>query len=216
MVKRHFCSAAASILVVSLLIPTSARAWGSVKMYTDESYTKKIKRKKLDCKIHANKTRSLTLGFKLGGALIAKVGPEVSFAKTTQIRWNGLSQEIIRRYEELCDQHNKGHLTVAEFNRRHEKLEEFFEKAKDLKGEIQDNVFSRADKAFDDLDREAAKHSGAGFSEELQEKIRGYDKAVDDLAGEVDEAFGIVREEGDSSEGDPEAASGEEEPPAGE
>lgn len=176
------------MLVLALnLSPAHA---GKVTMFTDETRTTKIKREKLDCKIHKNKKSSLTLGFKMNVAFAAKVGPEVTFGRDTGIQWNGMSQELIRRYEELCDAHNKGHLTVAEYDRRYEKLDGYFERAADLKQQIEENVFQRADKAFDDLDAEAAKYNSDGtpkadIKTEMKAKIKKYSSDIASLADEV-------------------------------
>ena len=179
-----------TFLIAALFLAGTVAHAAKVTMFTDETRKVKIKREKLDCKIHKNKTKSLTLGFKMGVAFAAKVGPEVTFGRKTEIQWNETSQELIRRYEELCDMHNKGHLTVAKFDERYEKLDETFGKAVKLKQAIQENVFARADKAFDDLDAEAARHGGAAgkdLKSEIKGKIQGYTQDVDDLAKEVDE-----------------------------
>ncbi|MBI5881950.1 MAG: hypothetical protein HZB91_02465 [Elusimicrobia bacterium] len=162
-------------------------AWaGKVTMCVDDACTQKVKRGMLDCRIHDTKKRSLSLGFKMDVALVAKVGPEITWGRQTGIQWNGMSQQLISRYKILCDQHNKGHLSVAEFDRRNEKLEGLYEKAVELKAEIEQNIYQRADKAFDDLDREAAKYSGGdALKEELKGKISKYSSDISSLAEEV-------------------------------
>ncbi len=184
------------IFAALLIAPALPARAGKVKMCLDEACTKEVKREKLDCTIHKNKRRGLTLGFKLSAAFLVKVGPEVSFARNTEIQWNGLSQEIIRRYEELCDMHNSGHLSVAVFNQRYEKLESFYERTKELKQEIQSNVIARAKKAFDDLDIEASKYNSDGtlrtdwvdpkikIRDEMKGKIQKYSQDIDVLAKE--------------------------------
>ncbi|MFA6317404.1 MAG: hypothetical protein WC943_08295 [Elusimicrobiota bacterium] len=158
-----------------------------VSMCVDDECTKKVKRQKLDCKVHDTKKKSLSLGFKMSVAFAAKVGPEVTWGRQTGVEWNGMSQQLISRYKVLCDMHNKGHLSVAEFDRRYEKLDGLYEKAVELKAEIEQNVYQRADKAFDDLDREAAKYSGGGDSlkDEMKGKINKYSSDISSLAGEV-------------------------------
>ncbi|MBI4677862.1 MAG: hypothetical protein HY748_09800 [Elusimicrobia bacterium] len=166
----------------------SSPAWAAkVTMYTDDTHTQKIKRQKLDCRVHDNKKKSLTLGFKMSVAFAAKVGPEVTWGRETGIRWNSMSQELISRYKVLCDMHNKGHLTLAEFNRKYEKLEGMYEKAVELKAEIEENVYQRAEKAFDDLDREGEKIRGGGadFKAEMKEKIKRYSGDIASLSDEV-------------------------------
>ena len=175
------------LLIFALLVqavPVHAKKY--VKMFTDDRHTAQVKREQLDCKIHKNKKKSLTLGFKFSVAFAAKAGPEVTFGRSTEIQWNDMSQELIRRYEELCDFHNKGHLTVEEFDRRYAKLDEQFGKAVKLKEAIREDVFARADKAFDDLAEEEAKLAGrAGVREEIKEKIQTYSAKVEELNKEV-------------------------------
>lgn len=83
--------------------------------------------------------------------------------------------------------HNKGHLSVAVFNTRYDKLESYFEKAKDIKEEIEETVAGRSAKAFDDLDEEARKHSGGGSDPSVvKEKIRKITSDVDQLSKDVE------------------------------
>lgn len=175
------------LLIAALLsqaVPLHARKY--VTMFVDDRHVQQVKREQLDCSIHKNKKKSLSLGFKFSVAFAAKVGPEVTFGRSTEIQWNDMSQELIRRYEELCDFHNKGHLTVAEFDRRYARLDEQMEKAVKLKKAIRQDVFAHAEKAFDDLEEEEAKLAGrAGFKDKMKEKIQTYAAKVDDLNKEV-------------------------------
>jgi hypothetical protein len=177
----------AILLTAGFLFCAAPAFAGKVAMYTDESYSKKIKREKLDCTIHKNKKRALTFGFKLSVAFAAKAGPEVTFGRSTEINWNRMSQELIRRYEELCDMHNKSHLTVVEFDRRYKELDKYYDKAKDLKEEIEDTVAARSAKQFADLDREARKHSQPDEDESLtpRAKVDRISKDVESLSGEI-------------------------------
>jgi hypothetical protein len=175
------------ILALSLLFLGGLAHAGKVEMCWDDSCSKKVKREKLDCTIHKNKKRSLTFGFKLGIAFAAKAGPEVSFGKSAEINWNRMSQDLIRRYEELCDFHNKGHLSVADFDRRYKDLDLYYEKAKDLKVEIEDTVAGRAQKQFADLDAEARKHSGAGDDDSPKDKVERIKGDLDQLSKDVAE-----------------------------
>lgn len=190
-------------LLILAALPAQA---GKVKMCLDDACSKQVKREKLDCTIHKNKHRFLKVGFKMSVAFAAKAGPEVTFGRSTEINWGKMSQELIRRYEELCDFHNKGHLSVSEFNRRHEKLESYFEKAKDLKEEIEETVAGRAAKAFDDLDAEARKHSGGGSEvAAVKEKIKKLTSDVDELSKDVSAVEGEGKE---SSAGSPSGRDG--------
>ena len=173
-----------TILVLVVLFAASPLMAGKVEMCVDDACTAKIKREKLDCSIHKNKKKSLTFSFKATLAFALTVGPEVTFGRSTEINWNRMSQELIRRYEELCDMHNKGLLSVAEFNRKYDKLEEYFDKAKDLKDEMQeveDTVAGHADKAFKELDAENSRISGL----EVQEKLNKLNVEVDVLSKQV-------------------------------
>ncbi|MBI3552865.1 MAG: hypothetical protein HY077_10135 [Elusimicrobia bacterium] len=173
------------VALAFLLAACPVRA-GKVEMCVDEACTSRVKRQKLDCSIHKNKSKSLTFGFKLSAAFVASVGPEVSFGRRAEINWNAMSQELIRRYEELCDMHNKGLMCVAKFNERYDKLESYYEKAKDIKVEIEDTVETRAKKEFDDLDAEARKHSGQPLDvPQAKEKVSKINGAVDDLAKQL-------------------------------
>ncbi|MBI5623330.1 MAG: hypothetical protein HY924_06090 [Elusimicrobia bacterium] len=176
------------IAMLALALNASPSWAGKVTMCVDDACAKKIKREKLDCRIHDTKKKSLSLGFKMSVAFAAKVGPEVTWGRQTGVQWNGMSQQLISRYKVLCDMHNKSHLSVAEFDRRYEKLEGLYEKAVELKAEIEENVYQRAEKAFDDLDREAAKYSGGGdatLKDELKGKISKYSSDIETLAEEV-------------------------------
>jgi len=152
---------------------------GSVKMYTDSTYTKKVKRKKLKCDIHREKKKSLTFGFKLSIPFLLSVGPEIKFGKSSEIKWNDNIQEIIRRYEELCDHHNKGLLTIAEFNARYKDLENFYEKTFKLKQQISELVEKHADKAFQELDSESGRRKAA---ETVTKDINKFSTEIEGLA----------------------------------
>lgn len=154
-----------------------------VTMYTDDSYSRKVKRRKLDCKIHRGKSKSLSLGFKLGIPFLLNVGPEVKFGSKADVDWNETSQELIRRYEELCDMHNKGLLTVSEFNSRYKDLEAFYDKVLNLKKEIIELVQSRADKAFDELDKEVGKEKEI---EQVKKKVEGLSINIGSISKEVE------------------------------
>jgi len=186
-----------AILVLSLFIAVSpaARA-GKVEMCTDDACSSKVKREKLDCAIHKNKSKSLKFGFKLSTAFSASVGPEVTFGRTSEISWNGMSQELIRRYEVLCDMHNKSLVNLAQFNRRYDKLEAYFEKAKDIKEDVENTVDSRADKAHSELEAASAAHGGrAQAVAQGKAKVDKISAEIEGLAKEVavpDEAVAIV------------------------
>lgn len=154
-----------------------------VTMYTDDSYSRKVKRRKLDCKIHRGKSKSLSLGFKLGIPFLINVGPEVKFGSKADVDWNETSQELIRRYEELCDMHNKGLLTVSEFNSRYKDLEAFYDKVLNLKKEIIELVQSRAEKAFDELDKEAGKEKEI---EQVKKKVERLTINIGSISKEVE------------------------------
>lgn len=174
----------AALLLILAVSPARA---GKVEMCVDEACTNKVWREKLDCQVHKNKKKSLTFGFKLSVAFVASVGPEATFGRNAEINWNRMSQELIRRYEELCDFHNKGLYSVAEFNRRYDKLQEYYDKAKDIKAEVEDSVGTRAKKAFDDLDKEAKKHSGEGDLASALTKVSTINKEISDLGKDVKE-----------------------------
>ena len=95
----------AALVLIFAVSPVHA---SKVSMCADDACTTKVKRQKLDCQVHKNKKKSLTFGFKLSVAFAAKVGPEATFGRSSEINWNKMSQDLIRRYEELCDFHNKG------------------------------------------------------------------------------------------------------------
>lgn len=178
----------ASVLAL-LLVVSPVHAKKTVELCTDDSCAVKVTHEKLDCAIHKNKKKALSFGFKLSVAFAAKAGPEVTFGRSAEINWNSMSQELIRRYEELCDMHNKGLFTVAKFNDRYEKLESYFEKAKDLKVEIEDTVQARADKAFSDLDKESEAHAGSTV-EKAKEKVSQISNQVESLAKELKDLDG--------------------------
>ena len=122
------------LVAISLVWVTPfARAGKYVQMYKDETYTTKVKRKKLDCNIHQEKKKGLSLGFKVNVAYLVTAGPEISFTEETKMHWNDSCQELIRRYEELCDEHNQGNLTLAEFERRRKELDNYYERMIKLK-----------------------------------------------------------------------------------
>lgn len=176
------------LIAMLALALNAGPAWaGKVTMFTDDTHTTKIKREKLDCKVHDTKKSSLSLGFKMSVAFAAKVGPEVTWSKQTGIQWNGMSQDIILKYKVLCDMHNKGHLTVAQFDQRYEKLEGLFDKAVELKAAIEEDVYKRSEKAFDDLEREEARMRGEGgdLKSEIKDKIKKYSGDIAALADEV-------------------------------
>jgi hypothetical protein len=172
-----------NICVIALCAAPFAQAGKWVTMYTDDTYTKKIKRQKLDCKIHRNKKRSLTLGFKIGIPFV-RIGPEIEIGSSMTMRWNQISQECIRRYEEMCDEHNKGNLTVAEFNTRRKDLDEYYERMLRLKIEIGQLVEKRAQLAFDELDKEEKKRNQDEIGEEakkLHAEISSISKEFEDM-----------------------------------
>lgn len=174
---------AASALM--LLAPVLLHA-GKVKMCADETCVVTVKREKLDCLIHRNKSKTLVLGFKMGVGFGAGVGPEVGFSRKAEMRWNRMSQELIRRYEELCDMHNKGLFSVAEFQKRYDRLDEHYEKAKALKAEVEDTTQDRAGKAFDDLDRETRRHqTQEGDAAKVKERIQKLTGDMDTLYQDV-------------------------------
>lgn len=157
---------------------------GKVKMYADETYSKQVKRPKLDCKLYRDKVSSLTVGFKLNIPFILSVGPEIKFGGETQMKWNDTQQEIIRRYEKMCELHNKGLLTVAEFNRREKELDDFYAKAIKLKEEIATLVQERADKAFVELEQESEKRKAA---EAIAQEVKALSERVETLSKEASE-----------------------------
>jgi uncharacterized coiled-coil DUF342 family protein len=143
-----------------------------------------VKRKKLDCNIHQEKKKGLSLGFKVNVAYLVTAGPEISFTEETKMHWNDSCQELIRRYEELCDEHNQGNLTLAEFERRRKELDNYYERMIKLKQEIQDRVEKGADRAFEELDQESQKRAKA---EALGKEIKELSSKVDQLAKELKE-----------------------------
>ena len=172
----------AALVLIFAVSPVHA---SKVSMCADDACTTKVKRQKLDCQVHKNKKKSLTFGFKLSVAFAAKVGPEATFGRSSEINWNKMSQDLIRRYEELCDFHNKGLYSVTEFNRRYDKLEEYYDKAKDLKNQVEETVGARAQKEFDDLDKEARKHAGDPDLAAAMAKVSSLNKDIADLGTSV-------------------------------
>ncbi len=181
------------ICLITLCVTRFADAGKWVTMYTDDTYAKKIRRQKLDCKIHRNKKRALTLGFKIAIPFVISVGPEVKIGSAMEMRWNQMSQELIRRYEEMCDEHNKGNLTVAEFNERRKDLDEYYERVLKLKIEISQLVEKRADKAFDELDREAEKRNQT----EVVARARKLQTEVDSIATEFEQMPALGKAKGE-------------------
>lgn len=178
---------AASTLL--LLAPAALHA-GKIKMCADETCAVTVKREKLDCQIHRNKSKTLVLGFKMGVGFGAGVGPEIGFSRKSEMRWNRMSQELIRRYEELCDMHNKSLLCVTEFQKRYDRLDEYYEKAKVIKAEVEDTTQDRAGKAFDELDRETRKHQdgdAAKVKERIQKLTVDMDTLYQDVVGPEEE-----------------------------
>lgn len=176
-----------SLIGLLVILAVSAAQAAKVTMFTDNTYTTKVKRQKLDCSIHKNKTKALTLGFKMSVAFVAKAGPEVSFGKQTSINWNAMSQKLILRYEELCDHHNKGLLTVADFDKKYAKLEEYFDKAVDLKEDITDTLAYREDKLFKEMDAEAEKiRAEESQTAVIKERVTKLSDEVNELAKEVE------------------------------
>lgn len=184
-----------SLIGLILVLAASAAQAAKVTMFTDNTYTTKVKRQKLDCSIHKNKTKALTLGFKMSVAFVAKAGPEVGFAKQTSINWNAMSQKLILRYEELCDHHNKGLLTVADFDKKYAKLEEYFDKAVDLKEDITDTLAYREDKLFKEMDAEAEKiRNEESQTTAVKERVTKLSDEVNELAKEVEQLDAPVEE----------------------
>ncbi|MBI2191614.1 MAG: hypothetical protein HYU36_06495 [Planctomycetes bacterium] len=172
------------LVLVGLLGAPSAQAAKYVKMYTDDTYTAQVKRPKLDCKLYRDKVSSLVVGFKLNIPFILSVGPEIGFKRETEMKWNDTQQELIRRYEKLCEYHNKGLLTVAEYNRRDKDLDEFYEKAVKLKEEIHKLIEERAEKAFADMEKESEKAKAA---EAIAQEVKSLSDKVEVIAKEASE-----------------------------
>ncbi len=174
-------SSAALFLFLSAA-PASA---GKVELCVDDACTSKVTQQKLDCKIHRDS--GLTFGFKFSIAFVLSVGPEVG--RRSDMNWDAMQKNLIRQYEEICDMHNKGAISVAEFNKRYDKINAFFDQAKDLKKQIvafkdaYDEVRDKADKEFDDLDKEDRKRSGLPPKEKVAETLT----KVDQLAADVKE-----------------------------
>ncbi|MDA0839798.1 MAG: hypothetical protein O3B01_04165 [Planctomycetota bacterium] len=171
-----------NICVIALFAAPFSHAGKWVTMYTDDTYTQKIKRQKLDCKIHRNKKNTLTLGFKISIPFV-KIGPEIEIGSSMTMRWNQMSQECIRRFEEMCDEHNKGNLTVSEFNSRRKDLDEYYERILRLKIEIGDLVEKHANLAFEELDKEEAKRN----QDEIGEKAMRLHTEVSSIAKEFED-----------------------------
>jgi hypothetical protein len=175
-------------LVTAVLFAALPARASKVEMCVDESCSAKVKREKLDCKIHRDK--SLALGFKFSVAFLFSVGPEVS--KRSDMKWDAMQKNLIRQYEELCDMHNKGLMSVAEFNKRYDKVNAYFDQAKDLKKELvayrdaYDVVRDTSKKEFDDLDAETRKHSGMPPKEKVAKTLEKVDQLSDDVK-ELDE-----------------------------
>ena len=180
-----------ALRILALLIACSmpaAQAGKWVSMYTDDTYTKKIKRRKLDCRIHRKKGKSFTFGFKFSVPFVVSIGPEIKFGGEMETRWNDMTQELIRRFEELCDEHNKGHLTIAEYKESKKELDEFYERMLRLKDEIAQLVEKRADKAFAELDREEERRK---LAKETREAVANLSKQVEALSDEMARRGGL-------------------------
>lgn len=139
-----------SLTILSvLLMPTLSDA---LKVYQDETKTEYVMVDKLDCKAYEG-DGGVTIGFKAGSMLFG-IGPEVTFGKKNEIKWDKSVHAIIARYKELCTRFNSGAMTMEEYNHRIEQIDFIAKEMLEFQEQVIKHVKAEADDMFEELDRE--------------------------------------------------------------
>ncbi len=144
-------------LLVSLVIfmPALTSA-DQIKLYLDNTRTKRIMVEQQDCSVHKTEDGRITLGFKVGNLLFG-IGPEITFGKKTGIDWNHTVQGLIARYQELCARFNTGSISKQEYDERLAKIENIESDAYELYQKLLEKKNRRRQDVFDELDKDTNK-----------------------------------------------------------
>jgi len=156
---------------------------GQVKVPLDDNYTQYRWTKKLDCAVHKDKARRLSLGFQIGTPFGVNAGPEIGFSKSTKMKWDHAAQQIIARYQELCGRYNSGTISMASYDRRIREIDQIYEKMLRLKREVAEYHRRIAQAAFAELDKEIDKQRARQQVQQLSTKIDDISKQASALEG---------------------------------
>ncbi len=106
-----------SILIIMVLIFPSLSFSGEVKLFLDASRSDYMGIQQQDCSIHKVEYEGNGIGLKFGTYLFG-AGPEITWSKGKYINWHPNIQNLIVRYEKLCQDLNSGLITKDEYTQR--------------------------------------------------------------------------------------------------
>ena len=106
-----------NILIIVVLFAPSLSYSEEMKLFLDESKSDHVRIHKQDCSVHKITYEGNGFGIKFGTYLFG-VGPEISWSKGKYINWHPNVQNLIVRYEKLCQDLNSGLITKEEYIQR--------------------------------------------------------------------------------------------------
>jgi hypothetical protein len=111
-----------NILFIAVLFFPSLSFSEEVKLFLDESNSEHVMIHQQDCSVHKITYEGNGFGIKFGTYLFG-VGPEISSSSGKYINWHPNIQNLIVRYEKLCQDLNSGLITKEEYTQRLSSIE---------------------------------------------------------------------------------------------
>ncbi len=106
-----------NILIIMVLLSPAVSFSEEVKLFLDASSSDYVEIHQQDCSVHKVEYEGNGIGLKFGTYLFG-VGPEITWSKGKYINWHPNIQNLIVRYEKLCQDLNSGLITKEEYTQR--------------------------------------------------------------------------------------------------
>ena len=136
-----------SILIAMVLLSPSLSFSEEMKIFLNKSKSDNIKFHQQDCSIHKVEYEGRGIGLKFGTYLFG-VGPEITWSKGKYINWHQNIQNLIVRYEKLCQDLNSGLVTKEEYIQRLSGIESISIDYDRIRYAREELVFKELDNAY--------------------------------------------------------------------
>ncbi|MBT5469850.1 MAG: hypothetical protein HOK41_04550 [Nitrospina sp.] len=137
-----------NILVVVFLFAPSLSFSEEMKLFLEESKSSYLSIHQQDCSVHKVEYEGNGVGLKFGTYLFG-VGPEITWSKGRYINWHPNIQNLIVRYEKLCQDLNSGLLTKEEYTQRLSGIESISFDYGQIRYAREELLFKELDKALE-------------------------------------------------------------------
>ena len=151
-----------------LLLPLAGCASGTVRVPLTDGSSEFKEVQKLDCRVYDEKTKSLTVGLSfsvLFGA--AAMGPQVTSAEVTGVKWDKSVQYIVAQYKEVCSRYNAGAVSQASYDNRITEIDQLYMEAIGVRQNAEAVLRGHSREAFGDLDKETGGGDQAAAAQQV-------------------------------------------------